>query len=222
MSQDAELFARWQLAATGAEKTPFQTQDLLLRRVGALMGSAEFQGLARDFYATKLAKYDLRLHAWCAGGDGITLTGVVLEAMAPCEVVEMELSEEAAICHPTFGRPDQEMIFRAFLRKVTEFGAEMVAADAAAAKRSAIASKYAPEPERVLAPTVERLSPRYRSLDEASRRVFWTLFKTRETDTPWSYFFYNLVLGLDWSAEQMSEAEAAELLLAPTPAPGKE
>ena len=213
MSQNEELLARWQLAADGPEKTPFKTQDELVRRLAPLINSPPFQDLASDFYLTKLAKYDVRLHAWCGAADGAALTGVVLEGVAPCAVVEMEMTDEAAICHPAFGRAEQEPVFRAYLRKVTEMGAEMLTANADAAKRWAIKSKYAAGPEQVLAPALSKLSPKYRCLDERSRQLFWKLFRTRETDTPWSYFFHNLILGLDWSPEQMTEAEAEALLL---------
>jgi hypothetical protein len=218
MSQD-ELFARWQLAASEAPKVPFQTQDELLRRLGRLFADAGFLGLVHDYFVTKRGKFEVRLHAWCELGSGTDLMGLILERVAPCEVVEMEMTRNGAICHPSFGRADQEPLLRAYLRQVTEIGTEMLALEPAAAKRAAIQSKYAPEPQRLLAPVLARLSPRYRSFDERSRQLFWLLFKTRETDTPWSYFFYNLILGLDWSPEQMSEAEAATLLLAPAANP---
>jgi hypothetical protein len=221
MSQNAELFARWQLAASEAGKTAFKTQDELLRRLVPLTTSAEFLGLASDYFVTKRAKYEVRLHAWCGAADGAALTGLVLGGVSPCEVVEMEVSKEATICHPAFGRADQELIFRAYLRQVTEIGTQLLTAAPGAAKRCAIQSKYAPDPERLLSPTLGRLSPRYRSFDERSRELFWKLFKTKETDTPWSYFFYNLILGLDWSPEQMTEAEATALLLG-GPSPSKE
>jgi len=214
MSQNAEVLARWQLAAGPDRKVAFETQDGLMRSVSGLLASAEFLELARDFYVTKRGKYDLCLHAWCSPEHGATLTGLVLEAMSPCELVEMEMARRTEVCHPAFGQPEQEPIFRAFLRQVTEIGSEMLAADPNAAKRSAIQSKYTADPERLLAPVLGQLSPKYRSFDERSRRLFWMLFKTRATETPWSYFFYNLILGLDWSPEQMSEAEAAALLLA--------
>jgi hypothetical protein len=221
MNEDRELFAKWQFAAGESGKTPFKTQDELLRRLARLAASGDFLDLARDYYITKRAKYDVQLHAWCGGADGVTLTGLVMDEMAPCEVVEMEMTADAAVCHPAFGRPEHEPLFRAYLRQVTEIASEALEADAMAAKRCAIKSKYAPEPRAVLAPVLAAHSQRYRSFDERSRQLFWKLFETRETDTPWSYFFYNLVLGLDWSPEQMTEAEAAALLLGEAKGPAE-
>lgn len=213
MSHDAELLAKWGLAAGEAPRVPFQTQDELLRRLSALFASPEFLALARDYFVTKQGKYEVRLHAWCGPPDGVALTGLIMEKVAPCEIIEMEMTRNGSVCHPAFGRAEQEPVLRAYLRQVTEIGTELVVADAPGAKRIAIQSKYAADPQRLLAPWLARQSARYRSFDERSRQLFWLLFKTRETDTPWSYFFYNLILGLDWSPEQMSEAEAATLLL---------
>ena len=91
--------------------------------------------------------------------------------------------------------------------------AELLAADPVATKNLAIRSKYLDDPRGLLAPHFKSASPRYRALDAASEQLFWRLFRTRETDTPWSHFFYNLTLGIDWAPEQMSEAEATRLLI---------
>lgn len=213
MKPDAELFARWQLAEGEAAKVPFKTQDDLLRRLSGLISSPQFLELARDFYVTKRGKYDVRLHAWCRSEDSGGLIGLVMEKTAPCEVVEMEIGGDTAVCHPAFGKTEHEPIFRAYLRQVTEIGSELLLADPAYAKRLAIQSKYVADPMRVLGPGLTKMSERYRAFDERSRQAFWLLFKMKETDTPWSHFFYNLILGLDWSPEQMTEAEAAALLL---------
>jgi hypothetical protein len=215
-AQNEEVLATWQLSLDAPTRSAFKTQDELVRLLAPLLASPDFQELVRDYYLTKAAKFDVRLHAWCGAADGTTLMGLVLEGAEGCKVVEMEMAGEVAVCHPAFGRPEQEPFFRAYLRQVAEMGVELLCADPVAVKRAAIASKYAPDPDKVLAPVLTDLSPRYRSFDTRSRQLFWAFFKTRETDTPWSYFFYNLVLGLDWSPEQMAEAEALALLAIPS------
>ncbi|MFH0809245.1 MAG: hypothetical protein V2A77_02055 [Pseudomonadota bacterium] len=213
MSQDTQLFTTWQLTAPESGKVRFQTQDQVLQRMASLVSGTGFQGLVTDYFITKCAKHDVKLHAWCSAANRNALLDTVLDNTASCQIVEMEMNNETDVCYPAFGQIHQETVFRVYLRQVSEITLEMLAADRESAKRHAIQSKYVADPDRVLSPLLSRLSPKYRSLDEPSRRLFWKLFKTRETDTPWSYFFYNLVLGLDWSAEQMTESEAATLLL---------
>jgi hypothetical protein len=216
-----EILARWRLADTVGPRIPFATQDRVLTATARVTADPRFLELTNGFYLTKVAQVDVRLAAWCTPEGTGELTGLIAELADPCSIIEMDTNPEAGLCHPSYGRPEQEPIFRAYLRQVSEMAVELLAADAAQTKNLAIKSKYLDDPRGLLAPHFRETSPRYRALDPASEQLFWRLFRTRETDTPWSHFFYNLTLGIDWAPEQMTESEATRLLIPEGRPPGQ-